>query len=549
MKWRKHILLWLFAFLTLSPLMNAQQISSSAESTVVPRLVNFSGKATDTEGRTITGISGATFAIYKDQYEGPPLWIETQNVQADSKGNYAVQLGAATSGGIPQDLFSSGEARWLGVTFNGGSEQPRVLLLSVPYALKAADAETIGGLPPSAFVLATKGQASGSANSAPAGSSPSGKNALPLANPNVTGVGVADFIPMWDSTSDIIDSIMFQKSSQIGVNTTTPAATLDVNGKTDVRDTLTLFPKGTDSTLAVNGTSFKVDKTGKVTFISGQTFPGTGTVTSVGLSAPSSDFKVTGSPVTKSGTLALNWNVSPTSLNTVNAIVKRDGTGSFAASSIGALNIIASPTTGLGVLSTSPDNHGIEGVTNSSSASGLVGENTSGTGTGVYGTAGGVGVYGTTSNASGYGVTGVNTATGGIGIHGSAPNGDGFYTENNVQQDRSAGGWVKAMALVTQNGIAECFNSTLIGAPATVPPCGFTFSVYEVGIYVVDFGFEVDDRFISTTATQGTSLSSACTITIGAGFCAASTTNQVGITNWDTFNSAYIDGKIYVIVY
>ena len=86
---------------------------------------------------------------------------------------------------------------------------------------------------------------------------------------------------MWDTTSDIIDSIMFQKSSQIGINTSAPAATLDVSGKTDVRDTLTLFPKSTDATLLVSGTSFKVDSTGKVTFISGQTFPGTGTITGV----------------------------------------------------------------------------------------------------------------------------------------------------------------------------------------------------------------------------------------------------------------------------
>jgi hypothetical protein len=40
------------------------------------------------------------------------------------------------------------------VRINGGEEQPRVLLLSVPYALKAADAQTLGGLPASAFLLA-----------------------------------------------------------------------------------------------------------------------------------------------------------------------------------------------------------------------------------------------------------------------------------------------------------------------------------------------------------------------------------------------------------
>ena len=120
-----------------------------------------------------------------------------------------------------------------------------------------------------------------------------------------------NFIPMWDTTSDIVDSLIFQKSSSIGINTKTPAATLDVSGKADVRDTLTLFPKGADSTLTLNGTAFKVDSTGKITFVSGQTFPGKGTVTSVGLSAPSSDFTVLGSPKTKSGTLGLNWNVAP----------------------------------------------------------------------------------------------------------------------------------------------------------------------------------------------------------------------------------------------
>jgi hypothetical protein len=54
-----------------------------------------------------------------------------------------------------------------------------------------------------------------------------------------------------------------------------------VNGKGDVRDTLTLFPESTDNTLALNGTALKVSSTGAVTFISGQTFPGTGTITGI----------------------------------------------------------------------------------------------------------------------------------------------------------------------------------------------------------------------------------------------------------------------------
>ena len=106
----------------------------SFPSAAVPRLVNYSGRALGAEGKVISGITGITFAIYKNQYEGAPLWMETQNVTADAKGNYTVQLGASKSDGLPLDLFSTGEARWLGVRVNGREEQPRVLLLSVPYA-------------------------------------------------------------------------------------------------------------------------------------------------------------------------------------------------------------------------------------------------------------------------------------------------------------------------------------------------------------------------------------------------------------------------------
>ncbi len=117
--------------------------------------MNFSGKAADAQGKPIAGSAGVPFAIYRDQYEGGLQSIETQSITVDAKGNYTAQLGATKAAGLPLDLFTSGEARWLGVRVNGGNEQPRVLLLSVPYALKAADAETPGGFPLSAFVLAT----------------------------------------------------------------------------------------------------------------------------------------------------------------------------------------------------------------------------------------------------------------------------------------------------------------------------------------------------------------------------------------------------------
>jgi hypothetical protein len=265
--------------------------SAAEANAMVPRLIKFSGTLSDAQGKPIaTGPVGVTFALYAEQTGGASLWLETQNVRPDENGYYSVLLGSETATGVPMELFATGEARWLGIQVERQPEQPRVLLVSVPYALKAGDAQTLGGRPASDFALANASSAlptAGAANSAkpdsvPAASASStsvSKNAAPPSNPSVTGKGVLDHIPMWDTASDIVDSVIFQKSTDIGIGTVTPAATLDVNGKGDIRDTLTLFPKGTDSTLAVSGTAFKIDQTGKVTFVSTQTFPGGGTVT------------------------------------------------------------------------------------------------------------------------------------------------------------------------------------------------------------------------------------------------------------------------------
>jgi trimeric autotransporter adhesin len=117
-----------------------------------PHLVKFSGTLTGTGGTPLNGVVGATFALYSEQTGGSPLWLETQNVQADKNGHYTVWVGSTKSDGLPISLFVSEQAQWLGVQPSGQNEQPRVLLLSVPYALKAADAETLGGIPASAFV-------------------------------------------------------------------------------------------------------------------------------------------------------------------------------------------------------------------------------------------------------------------------------------------------------------------------------------------------------------------------------------------------------------
>src|SRR5579864_4130563 len=82
---------------------------TDASRSIVPRLVRYSGVITDLNGKPLTGTVGVTFSLYKDSEGGAPLWMETQNVQADSKGHYTVALGATSTQGLPANIFASGE--------------------------------------------------------------------------------------------------------------------------------------------------------------------------------------------------------------------------------------------------------------------------------------------------------------------------------------------------------------------------------------------------------------------------------------------------------
>ena len=121
--------------------------------TTVPRLIQFRGVLRDLAGQPLTGTVEVQFAIYQDQADAAAIWEETQTLPLDARGHYTVLLGAMQPQGLPMELFTSGGARWLGVSAAGAEAQPRTLLVSVPYALKAGDAQTLGGKPASAYML------------------------------------------------------------------------------------------------------------------------------------------------------------------------------------------------------------------------------------------------------------------------------------------------------------------------------------------------------------------------------------------------------------
>ena len=81
---------------------------------------------------------------------------------------------------------------------SGIADPARILLVGVPYALKAADADTLGGKPASAFVT----------NDSPAAAAivpTSSPSPAPDVIPNVTptGSGTTNYLPLWTSATNL----------------------------------------------------------------------------------------------------------------------------------------------------------------------------------------------------------------------------------------------------------------------------------------------------------------------------------------------------------
>ncbi len=212
---------------------NAATPIAATAATVIPSLIRF-------QGTDLQNAAGAektvTFLIFKEEKGGEALWKETQAISFDSRGKYEVELGATYSSGLPFDLFNTGEARWLEVQIAGQTTEPRVLLASVPYALKAADAATLGGLPASAFVLA--GSTSG------AGSNPAAITPNAVSTVTTTG-GTANKVARFSGTNTVVSSSLYDNGTEVGIGTTVPTSTLTVNGTSAFSGAMNINPAGT----------------------------------------------------------------------------------------------------------------------------------------------------------------------------------------------------------------------------------------------------------------------------------------------------------------
>lgn len=108
----------------------------------VPMTINYQGKLTDPNGRVLNGEYQMCFSLFANETNGTALWNEQQTVTIIN-GIYNIRLGAVTP--LSAIIFSS-DSLYLEISIGSETLQPRNLLTSVAFAIKANDAETVGGV-------------------------------------------------------------------------------------------------------------------------------------------------------------------------------------------------------------------------------------------------------------------------------------------------------------------------------------------------------------------------------------------------------------------
>lgn len=411
-----------FAWISMVLPLVAQNTNNTVTTVQVPRMVRVSGtlsQTPDTSGN-LAGAAGAasgeaaphhtssvvavTFALYADETGGAPLWLETQNIQLDNAGRYTALLGVTTAEGLPIELFTSGQAQWMGVQQQGQAEQPRIMLLSVPYALKAADAETFGGKPPSAYVPSQPAQTEASSSTASSAAGTTANSGVSNNSPHplpITGSGTTNYLPIWTNASNLASSIIYQSSNGgLGIGTTSPQALLDVQGGS----TLVTIGAGTTTVgaSAVLGVHSVTSGNGAGVYGNTNSTNGSGVF--------GTNSSTTGSAIGVTGVSASSAGIGVYGLAT-------DTSGNGAAAGVAGTSMNPGGFGGAFTNSaTSGSAVGVQATTDSPTGFGVVGlaQTNSGTGAGVDLP---VGVWGDTGTAGGVGVAG--SADDGIAVEGA----------------------------------------------------------------------------------------------------------------------------------
>lgn len=109
-----------------------------------PSMLAFHGKLAAEDG-PVDGTINVQFELFDSASGGTSVWTEAHDALEIKAGAFSAVLGQSTP--ITTSLVTASRL-YLEITVNGETLSPRMAIVSVPYALKADDANTVGGLGP-----------------------------------------------------------------------------------------------------------------------------------------------------------------------------------------------------------------------------------------------------------------------------------------------------------------------------------------------------------------------------------------------------------------
>lgn len=230
----------------------------------VPQQINYQGYLTDSGGSPLNATPTMDFDIYDAATGGTFMWGESQTVNVVN-GNYSIEIGQdPVNNPFPVNLFEG--SRYLELTVNGEPLSPRLHLTCSPFAMKAADADSLEGQRASEFALEGHVHSWGEITGIPSGFADgvdntgitsetdptvlaSVKNGVSWGEIQAMPAGFADgvdntgitsetdpqvgnitsgYVPVWNG-SELVSSSIYDVGHRVGIGTNDPSQKFEVD--------------------------------------------------------------------------------------------------------------------------------------------------------------------------------------------------------------------------------------------------------------------------------------------------------------------------------
>ena len=186
----------------------------------IPRYITVQGKLTDANDVPVTSVSANfNFSIYDDLTTGTLVWSEIQNNVPLNKGMFNTALN-------PPSNILFDKPYFLEAWVNGNKLSPRVNITSAGYAFVAGTLYVSQSLNMNNYDLYNASFVNASTLCL------SGASPKCITNwiGGISGGGTLGYIPMWNSSSSLNNSVIYQSGGNVGIGTSSPTQKLDVNG-------------------------------------------------------------------------------------------------------------------------------------------------------------------------------------------------------------------------------------------------------------------------------------------------------------------------------